>query len=196
MSSPFWNAPLALAGFRPTQVRTLLTWLLDHPQTWFPSHCSSLPLPPLPIANKVTHSQSAQRYLLSSTRPIVATATGCTRNCSIPPCGWLLAKASRPYSHTLTASYSTDYNYHLSPSWTSVHRLWSTPSKKRPIGWYLSFSLSGSRLPPFSMPSYGSLHSPSLQKHRIMDSQRGRFSMTHIVGDPFALATISISLVC
>ncbi|KAI0476197.1 osmosensor protein [Xylariaceae sp. FL0804] len=44
------------------------------------------------------------------------------------------------------------------------------------------------------MPSYGSLHSPSLRKmdHRTSYGRRG-ISMGNIVGDPFALATISIS---
>ena len=53
------------------------------------------------------------------------------------------------------------------------------------------------------MPSYGSLHSPSLRKmNGNMDSSmRGRsggmsgMSMENIIGDPFALATISISMV-
>jgi hypothetical protein len=47
------------------------------------------------------------------------------------------------------------------------------------------------------MPSYGSLHSPSLKKYNmnIMDSRRNRFNAGNIVGDPFALASISISLV-
>ncbi|KIV85152.1 hypothetical protein PV11_00884 [Exophiala sideris] len=45
------------------------------------------------------------------------------------------------------------------------------------------------------MPSYGSLHSPSLKKHNMLEAQRGgRFDFGYIVGDPFALATISISL--
>lgn len=49
------------------------------------------------------------------------------------------------------------------------------------------------------MPSYGSLHSPSLSKmNGNIDggSRRGfgsAFSFSHIVGDPFALATISIA---
>lgn len=49
------------------------------------------------------------------------------------------------------------------------------------------------------MPSYGSLHSPSLRK---MDQSRmgygGRrgIKLGNIIGDPFALATISIALVC
>ena len=47
------------------------------------------------------------------------------------------------------------------------------------------------------MPSYGSLHSPSLKKYNmnIMDSRRAKFNIGNIFGDPFALATISISLV-
>ncbi|KIW57443.1 hypothetical protein PV05_05994 [Exophiala xenobiotica] len=45
------------------------------------------------------------------------------------------------------------------------------------------------------MPSYGSLHSPSLKKHNMLEARRGgRIDFGHIVGDPFALATISISL--
>ncbi len=48
------------------------------------------------------------------------------------------------------------------------------------------------------MPSYGSLHSPSLRK---MEHSRGQYgsrkgiSIGNIIGDPFALATISISAV-
>ena len=50
------------------------------------------------------------------------------------------------------------------------------------------------------MPSYGSLHSPSLRKmehSRYGGSSGGRrgMSMGNIIGDPFALATISISAV-
>lgn len=47
------------------------------------------------------------------------------------------------------------------------------------------------------MPSYGSLHSPSLKKMEHSRVQYGRKSvnMGNIVGDPFALATISISMV-
>ncbi|KAK4169769.1 hypothetical protein QBC43DRAFT_38152 [Cladorrhinum sp. PSN259] len=44
------------------------------------------------------------------------------------------------------------------------------------------------------MPSYGSLHSPSLRK--MEQSRYGRtkrFSLGNIIGDPFALATISIA---
>ncbi|KAF2139033.1 uncharacterized protein K452DRAFT_79813 [Aplosporella prunicola CBS 121167] len=46
------------------------------------------------------------------------------------------------------------------------------------------------------MPSYGSLDSPSLQKmeHRQSYGGRARFSFGNIIGDPFALATISISI--
>ncbi|KAI4275588.1 MAG: hypothetical protein LQ337_003100 [Flavoplaca oasis] len=53
------------------------------------------------------------------------------------------------------------------------------------------------------MPSYGSLHSPSLRKmnahmegtgrNRIGRGGMSNFSFSHIVGDPFALATISIA---
>lgn len=48
------------------------------------------------------------------------------------------------------------------------------------------------------MPSYNSLGSPSLRK---MDNARPghgggrRFSLGYIIGDPFALATISIAIV-
>ena len=52
------------------------------------------------------------------------------------------------------------------------------------------------------MPSYGSLHSPSLRKmNGGMDSKGRRtasmrgMSMDNILGDPFALATISIAAV-
>ncbi len=53
------------------------------------------------------------------------------------------------------------------------------------------------------MPSYGSLHSPSLRKtNGIMDPSGRRrggdlrmMSIGNIIGDPFALATISISIV-
>lgn len=53
------------------------------------------------------------------------------------------------------------------------------------------------------MPSYGSLHSPSLRKmNGGMDSKGRRtagmrgMSMDNILGDPFALATLSIGVVC
>ena len=49
------------------------------------------------------------------------------------------------------------------------------------------------------MPSYGSLHSPSLRKmqhSRVQYGSRKGISMGNIIGDPFALATISIALVC
>jgi SHO1 osmosensor len=53
------------------------------------------------------------------------------------------------------------------------------------------------------MPSYGSLHSPSLRKMNGQMDMNGRrtsgmrsMSMDNIIGDPFALATISISVVC
>lgn len=48
------------------------------------------------------------------------------------------------------------------------------------------------------MPNYGSLHSPSLKKYNNMAEYRrsGRFDFGNIIGDPFALATISIGLVC
>jgi len=48
----------------------------------------------------------------------------------------------------------------------------------------------------FFMPSYGSLHSPSLKKYDNMVEYRraSSFNFGNIVGDPFALATISISL--
>ncbi|KAI2611888.1 hypothetical protein GGR54DRAFT_344439 [Hypoxylon sp. NC1633] len=44
------------------------------------------------------------------------------------------------------------------------------------------------------MPSYGSLHSPSLRKmeHRASYGRRG-MNMSNIIGDPFALATVSIA---
>jgi len=47
------------------------------------------------------------------------------------------------------------------------------------------------------MPSYGSLHSPSLRKMEHSRTQYGRqgIRMANIVGDPFALATVSISAV-
>lgn len=47
------------------------------------------------------------------------------------------------------------------------------------------------------MPYYGSLHSPSLQKMENSRQQYGRrgINMGNIIGDPFALATISISAV-
>ncbi|KAK3695750.1 high osmolarity signaling protein SHO1 [Podospora appendiculata] len=45
------------------------------------------------------------------------------------------------------------------------------------------------------MPSYGSLHSPSLRKMEHSRAQYGRrgINIGNIIGDPFALATISIS---
>ena len=45
------------------------------------------------------------------------------------------------------------------------------------------------------MPSYGSLHSPSLKKMENSRVQYGRkrMNMGNVIGDPFALATISIS---
>jgi len=44
---------------------------------------------------------------------------------------------------------------------------------------------------------YGSLHSPSLRKMENSRAQYGRkrMNMGNIIGDPFALATISISAV-
>ena len=47
------------------------------------------------------------------------------------------------------------------------------------------------------MPPYGSLHSPSLRKMEHSRAQYGRKSVNlgNIIGDPFALATISISMV-
>ena len=47
------------------------------------------------------------------------------------------------------------------------------------------------------MPSYGSLQSPSLRKMENSRAQYGRkgLNMGNVVGDPFALATISISAV-
>jgi SHO1 osmosensor len=47
------------------------------------------------------------------------------------------------------------------------------------------------------MPSYGSLHSPSVRKMESGNGYgggRSRFQMSRIIGDPFALATISISI--
>ncbi|KAK1758017.1 hypothetical protein QBC47DRAFT_132207 [Echria macrotheca] len=45
------------------------------------------------------------------------------------------------------------------------------------------------------MPSYGSLHSPSLRKMENSRAQYGRkrMSLGNVIGDPFALATISIA---
>lgn len=48
------------------------------------------------------------------------------------------------------------------------------------------------------MPSYGSLHSPSLRKmdqSRMGYGGRGGIKLGNIIGDPFALATLSIALV-
>jgi len=48
------------------------------------------------------------------------------------------------------------------------------------------------------MPSYGSLGSPSLRKMENghgYNGGRSTFSFGRIVGDPFALATISIAIV-
>lgn len=47
------------------------------------------------------------------------------------------------------------------------------------------------------MPGYGSLYSPSLVKMEHSRAYgRKRMSLGNILGDPFALATISISIVC
>lgn len=50
------------------------------------------------------------------------------------------------------------------------------------------------------MPTYSSLDSPSLRKmegyKRDSFGKRKRFSMGNIFGDPFALATISVGIVC
>lgn len=48
------------------------------------------------------------------------------------------------------------------------------------------------------MLSYGSLRSPSLRKmeqSRVQYGRRNGISLGNIIGDPFALATISISAV-
>lgn len=47
------------------------------------------------------------------------------------------------------------------------------------------------------MPAYGSLSTPSLRKMENGYGQRPRatFSLGRIIGDPFALATISIGIV-
>jgi len=47
------------------------------------------------------------------------------------------------------------------------------------------------------MPPYSSLKSPSLRKMEggSRYNEGTRFSIGHIIGDPFALATISISIV-
>jgi SHO1 osmosensor len=45
------------------------------------------------------------------------------------------------------------------------------------------------------MPSYGNLSTPSLRKMENGYGQRSTFSVGRIIGDPFALATISISIV-
>lgn len=46
------------------------------------------------------------------------------------------------------------------------------------------------------MPNYGSLHSPSLRKMEYNRQNRRRgIDIGNIIGDPFALATISISAV-
>lgn len=47
------------------------------------------------------------------------------------------------------------------------------------------------------MPSYGSLHSPSIRKMEYSRAQYGRkrVSIGNIIGDPFALATLSIAAV-
>lgn len=46
------------------------------------------------------------------------------------------------------------------------------------------------------MPSYGSLHSPSLRKMDHSRAQYGRkgMNMGNVIGDPFALATVSIAM--
>lgn len=71
-------------------------------------------------------------------------------------------------------------------------------ASRRPLPRILSRHIHSHRplLDPF-MPNYGSLHSPSLKKHNNMAEYRrgGRFEFGNIIGDPFALATISISLV-
>ncbi|RMD39885.1 hypothetical protein DV735_g5238, partial [Chaetothyriales sp. CBS 134920] len=46
------------------------------------------------------------------------------------------------------------------------------------------------------MRTFPAQHSPSLKKYdlNMMDSRRGKFNFGHIVGDPFALASVSISV--
>jgi hypothetical protein len=81
-----------------------------------------------------------------------------------------------------------------------ISRAWSERANEKPPTNTATITAIFEQNPsaPFSsMPSSRSLNTPSLEKHyNTMDNRRGgRFSFGHIIGDPFALATISIAIV-
>ena len=129
-----------------------------------------------------------------SLRPLSATLLSANLfGAQILPCGWRLASTPRP---ALRSDYLSTHR-HRPLSDTLIFRAYSYRSASILLSIVNDNGLRHRRRRSYSsMPSYGSLHSPSLKKHNIMDQRRGpRFSFGHIIGDPFALATLSISLV-
>ncbi|RMZ78986.1 hypothetical protein DV737_g3615, partial [Chaetothyriales sp. CBS 132003] len=87
----------------------------------------------------------------------------------------------------------------ISPSSACAHPcVRGKPSSIRTVDLHqLSAAATCTPLALTFMRPYTAQHSPSLNKHNglnMMDSRRGKFNFGHIVGDPFALASVSISL--